>query len=244
MKIRVAACQHPVHEELSGETIESILKQKPDFVCLPEHYPLPETVQTVTEAAALFSKRKSYLSGLSSRLNTVLVGGTLTEETPDGYYNTCFLFERGKEVGYYRKVHPTSSEEKAGIRRGQEFKMFEVRNLKVGVLICADVLNEQSFQEMSSRQSQIVFVPTASPFRAGESVDEKYRRDETIFQAGARIMGCPVVKTCGVGTVFGHLLQGRSLITTPQRIVARAGPQEENRQLLLVADLEIQNRET
>lgn len=239
MKIRVAACQQPLHEELSVETLDQIKQAHPDFVCLPEHYPLLKTITNLKEAAALYLERKNYLAALSLRMDAVLVGGTLTEKTADGYYNTCYVFESGNEIGSYRKVHPTVRERAAGVLEGSEFKVFEIRGLRVGVLICADVLNAKSFDEMAAMKCQITFIPTASPFRPAESAEEKFERDRSIFLEGAKRMNCPLIKTCGVGTTFGHPIQGRSLIATPERIVARVRPDRENKNVLLIADLEI-----
>jgi predicted amidohydrolase len=239
MKIRVIACQQPLHEEISAEALTRIQNLDPDFLCLPEHYPLPKTVQNLREAAALYPERKKYLSDLSAQIRAVLVGGTLTEKTANGYYNTCYVFSSGEEIGAYRKVHPTLREKEAGVLEGSEFKVFEVSGLKIGVLICADVLNARSFTEMATLQCQITFVPTASPFRPNEIVAEKFERDQSIFVEGARQMGCPIVKTCGVGTTFGHPIQGRSLIATPKGIVARVSPDQESQAVLLHADLEV-----
>jgi len=238
--IKVAACQQPLHEELTESTLQQLNSYSPDFVCLPEHYPLPKDVENIEQAGALFEKRRRYLQSVSSRLSTVLIGGTLTELTREGYYNTCYVFEDGKEAGFYRKVYPTAREQEAGILRGNEFKMFELRGIRVGVLICADVLFQESFEELSALGCEITFVPTASPLRKGESVKEKYERDRSIFVEGARKLGCPVVKTCGVGTTFGHPIQGRSLIATPEGIVLRAEPQQEQDALILFAELEVQ----
>ena len=239
MKVRVMACQQPLHEELSAEAIRQIVAAGVDFVCLPEHYPLNRDIENYQQAASLYEQRKRYLTDLSSRINAVLVGGTLTENTETGYFNTCYVFENGSEIGFYRKVHPTAGEQARGILQGTEFKIFEGRSLRFGVLICADVLNARSFEELASLGCQITFVPTASPFRPGESVPEKYERDRSIFLEGARRMGCPIVKTCGVGTTFGHRIQGRSLIATPEEIVARSEPHQEHEPLLLFAELEI-----
>jgi predicted amidohydrolase len=239
MKIRVAACQQPLHEEISVETLERIHQLELDYLCLPEHYPLAKEITNLQEAAALYPQRKNYLLELSSRVRAVLIGGTLTENTAGGYYNTCYVFDAGKEIGAYRKVHPTQREQAAGVLQGSEFKVFEIRNLKVGVLICADVLNARSFAEMASLRCQITFVPTASPFRPNEKIEEKFERDQSIFVEGARQMGCPIIKTCGVGTTFGHPIQGRSLIATPEGIVARVSPDQENVGTLIHSDLEI-----
>jgi predicted amidohydrolase len=239
MNVRVLACQQPLHERLSNQTLEQIAEMDPDFVCLPEHYPLPNEVNNLRQAAGLFEERKAYLTAVSSEMRAALIGGTLTEETDNGYFNTCYVFENGKEVGFYRKVHPTRGELDRGVLQGTEFKMFELRGIRIGVLICADVLNARSFEELASLKCQITFVPTASPFRPEETMEAKYERDQSIFLEGARKIGCPIVKTCGVGTTFGHPIQGRSLIVTPEKIVARAEPHQEHLQVLLFAELNV-----
>jgi predicted amidohydrolase len=239
MKIKVAACQQSLDQPLSSEQEQTLKSFHPHFVCLPEHYPLPKEVSTLDQTADLFESRKQYLIDLSARIGTILIGGTLTERTLNGFYNTCYVFDSGKEVGFYRKVYPTSREQQAGVLRGDQFKIFDLHGIRTGVLICADVLYERSFQEMSSLRCQIVFVPTASPYRHGESVEEKFARDRTIFVDGARKLQCPVVKVCGVGTTFGHPIQGRSLIATPAGILKRASPDEEQTSLILLEELEI-----
>lgn len=226
-----------LHEPLSESRLSAL--RGADFVCLPEHYPLALDISNLEAAASRFQERKDYLAGLSQALQAVIVGGTLTEKTANGYYNTCYLFEGGREIGSYRKVNPTPRELSAGILRGDEFKAFEVRGLRIGVLICADVLNAQSFDVMRELDCAVTFVPTASPYRAGDTVEDKIERDRSIFLEGARRMKCPLVKTCGVGTTFGHRLQGRSLIATPERIIARAEPGEENTPLILTAELDV-----
>ena len=239
MKVTVASCQQPLDQPLSASTLKLLKDKRADFIGLPEHYPLKKEFEALAEAAAHFDSRKQYLTELSAELQTVVVGGTLTEKTSSGFYNTCYVFESGNEVGFYRKMNPTPREIAAGVLRGEEFKMFLIRGLKIGVLICADVLEMRSFEELGLLQCQVAFIPTASPLREGESLDAKLERDRTIFLEGARKMNCPLVKTCGVGTTFGHPLQGRSLIATPNGIIARAEPDQENEQLVLFADLEI-----
>ena len=239
MKVRVAACQQALHEPLSAETIDRLLVFQPQFVCLPEHYPLAKEITDLSQAAEKFEQRKFYLSELSRTLPSAVIGGTLTEQAANGFYNTCYVFDQGAQIGFYRKVNPTAGEVARGVLSGSEFKIFEIRGLRIGVLICADVLNERSFDELSSLDCQLTFIPTASPYREGESVETKFERDRAIFLEGARKLGCPVVKTCGVGTTFGHRIQGRSLIVTPEEIVARAEPAQEDQSLLLLAELQI-----
>lgn len=240
MRVKVAACQRFLDQPVDPNTCNFLVGQGAQFVCLPEHYPLPERVRDVREAAGLFDERYRYLEGLSRELRMVVVGGTLTEKSEAGFYNTCYVFDSGEELGYYRKVHPTEKEMSAGVMPGEGIKVVEARGVPIGVLICADVLDPGSFDVLAGLGCRIAFVPTASPYREGEPAEEKYERDRSIFLEGARTMGCPVVKSCGVGTILGkHRLQGRSLIATPDRIVARSEPHQEESELLLIAELEV-----
>jgi predicted amidohydrolase len=239
MNVRIAACQQTLKDPISTEMISQLQEFNPHFICLPEHYPLAEEIQNLEQAAELFLQRKRYLSEISRTLDTVVIGGTLTEKTAEGYYNTCYVFDRGHEIGFYRKVNPTSREQSAGVRPGNEFKIFELHELRVGVLICADVLFPASFSMLAALGGQIIFVPTASPYRPGETVEEKFERDRMIFLEGSKAAGAPLIKTCGVGTTFGHPIQGRSLIVTPEKIVARAEPHQEDSALILTAELDL-----
>jgi omega-amidase len=239
MRVKIVAIQQPLHEPLTADQLEQLKQFSPYFVCLPEHYPLAKHIQNIEEAASVYLDRKQYLQKLSQQIPAVLIGGTLTERTAEGFYNTCYLFEQGKELGYYRKVYPTSREQEVGVLKGTEFKVFNIHGIRIGILICADVLFEKSFEEMSALDCQLVFVPTASPYRKGESAKEKFERDRSIFVEGARKLGCPVVKTCGVGTTFGHPIQGRSLIALPEKILVRAEPDQEHAALMLKAELDL-----
>lgn len=239
MTVRVVACQQNLQEPLSEATISELQSFRPEFVCLPEHYPLAAEIKNLQQAAQRFTERKQYLSDISRILNTTIVGGTLTEPTSDGYYNTCYVFDRGHEVGSYRKVNPTSREQSAGTLPGNEFKILELSGLRIGVLICADVLFQESFEQLAALHCQITFIPTASPYRPGETTAEKFERDRSIFLEGARKLRCPIIKTCGVGTTFGHPIQGRSLITTTDDILVRAEPHQEHSSLILKAELDL-----
>ncbi len=239
MMIRVAVCQQRLHENLGDDVLRRIMGAQPHFLCLPEHYPLPKHVKNIKQAADLFDERKQYLCEISKKTQTVLIGGTLTEPVDGGFHNTCYVFSNGVEAGFYRKVYPTEREIEAGVIPGKDFCVFDLQGVRAGVLICADVLFERSYTEMASRKCAMTFVPTASPFRSGETVEQKFERDHSIFVEGAKKLRGPMIKTCGVGSTFGHPIQGRSLIATPAGILTRAEPHQENDPLLLIADLEV-----
>jgi predicted amidohydrolase len=155
-------------------------------------------------------------------------------------FNTCFVFERGREVARYRKRWLMPGEERAGVTAGREPIVVDVRGFRLGLMICADVLHEESYLEMASLRPEIICVPTNSPFRPEDPIAEKLERDQTYFVEGARRSGAWVVKACTVGRIFGRPVQGRSLVAGPRGVVARVPYDREGKACLLTADLEVQ----
>lgn len=93
---------------------------------------------------------------------------------------------------------------------------------------------------MRAFKPDIIFVPTTSPFRGDETVKEKYARDHDIFVRGAALSGAYIVKCCAIGYLWGGRLQGRSLIAAPWGIISRINPEDESRERILSAILDIQ----
>ena len=65
MRIRAVACQQPLHEPISEQTLLRIGEYAADFVCLPEHYPLAKQIHNLEQAASMYTKRKNYLANVS-----------------------------------------------------------------------------------------------------------------------------------------------------------------------------------
>jgi predicted amidohydrolase len=156
-----------------------------------------------------------------------------------GYANMSTVYHKGEIVGEYQKVNPLGREEERGIVPGREYRVFDVGGVRIGILICADVLNPVSFSEMNRLGAEIIFAPTVSPFLEKDTVFEKARRDAEIYVAGAQTARAFIVKTCGVGTIFGHPLQGRSAIFAPWGILSRVPPDGEQQKRILTEYLDI-----
>lgn len=210
-----------------------------DLICLPEYFFIPDGIRRQVRTASRRQITLDQIAEMSRRLAGVVVGGTLVEEEAGRYYNTSHIFECGRHVGFYRKVFPTFKEREDGIGSGEKFKVFSVRGIRLGVLICSDVLASESFTSLAEHQPDLIAVPTTSPYRANDTVPEKYKRDEDIFVAGARSADAYVLKTCGVGLLMGRRLQGRSLVCAPWGVIARVNPNNEALETSLIAELDL-----
>jgi|GEM_PF-454955 predicted amidohydrolase len=168
-----------------------------------------------------------------------VVAGTFLRRRPDGSLESVTTLLYGGEVRASAvKVNPTDRERQVGVRAGRSLTLWEVGPTRWLPLICADVFCQERFGKLlEAVPLDLGLVPTASPYRPGESVQAKWERDERIFRGLARRIGAPVIKACCTGTLFGHRFQGRSLVATPAGILWRVEPDREHLPLLAVVDL-------
>ncbi|RME24541.1 MAG: carbon-nitrogen hydrolase family protein [Candidatus Zixiibacteriota bacterium] len=239
MLIKVVAVQARLGEPLSLADKLRIFRQRPDFVCLPEYFQLDGTIDDFHRAALYRTAHEEYLASLSDELSTCLIGGTVVEADGQQLYNSACLFNRGELVGRYRKRYPVPGERARGITAGDETAVFEIDGVRVGLMICGDVFHPELYRELGDHQVDIIMVPTTSPYRPDDSIARKHHRDRIYFLEGALHSGAYVIKTCGVGALFGKPLQGRSLIASPWEIIRRVPVTQEHLPQMLTATLDI-----
>jgi predicted amidohydrolase len=99
----------------------------------------------------------SVLAPLASDSVTSIVG--FSELAGDGIlYNAAAIFQRGKVIGLYRKIHPA-------IRRsvyaaGSKTPVFQAGELTFGVVICNDSNYPELARLMAAQGATVLFVPT------------------------------------------------------------------------------------
>jgi predicted amidohydrolase len=216
-----------------------IFKQRPDFVILPEYYNVNPIRRDTPKNSSEAPGYLKYCKILSERLETVLIAGTTITVNAGQFYNTCIIYDHGHPVGSYHKINPTENERKHGITPGTDISLFEMGGIRISTLICADVLNSGNFARLRKLEPDITFIPTTSPLKPNEPLRDKFKRDNSIFVAGAWAAGSYLVKCCAVGQLWGGHMQGRSLVTSPWGIITRISPEEENRPRILTVILDI-----
>ena len=239
MLTKIVVVQARMGRGLTLEEKVHIFRQRPDFVCLPEYWLIDETVEDFYRAALRASEYREYLRRLSDELTTCLIGGTIVEADGDHLFNTGYIIDRGAVVGRYRKRYPVPGEQTKGIRPGMENLVLSIDGLNVAMLICGDVFHPHLWSELRDRSVDLVMVPTTSPFRPDDSVSQKKHRDQLYFVSGAEQSGAYIIKSCAVGSIFGHLLQGRSLIAAPWGVLSRVEFGEEGSRRMLTLTLDI-----
>lgn len=221
------------------EIVNEIKPHKVDLLGLPEYFFVQPDEHSILPSAKRHDTHLRYLMDLSLKLNCAIAGGTLLIREGERYKNRCYLISRGSILGSYDKIHPYKNEGKGLVEPGKEFKVFGWNGIKLGILICADVLFESSFAGAGGLDPDLLIVPVTSPYREGESAEEKFERDKILFVRGAQIAGCPIVKIGSVGKIAGRRLQGRSLVATRKGIIFRVPPEDEARPMLKIIEVTI-----
>jgi len=235
--IKIAFLQERPGSGLNDDCRQFIGSAAPDILAFPEYYFVDFRDESVIASHARREKIFLRLKEWSSGFNCILIGGSLVEQVDGRFVNRCYVFNKGEIVGHYDKIHPYDNEGRGLIAPGTEYRVFEMDGLRIGILICADVLYPSSFANLRGLRPDLVFAPTTSPYRPNESSSDKFDRDMRIFAVGARAAQAFIIKVSASGSIAGHPLQGRSLIAAPGKILWRIDPSDEDKPALVIAEL-------
>ncbi|MDY6935592.1 MAG: carbon-nitrogen hydrolase family protein [Spirochaetota bacterium] len=236
-RVRVALIQKQLGIRITHKDADEIRSFRPHFVCFPEYFFVNKKIGTNLQTIHNFKKQRNRIKTLSKCLNTVVIGGTTPEISGGEIYNTSFVFDNGRLLGYYRKRNLYFTEHEA-ITPGDSYNVFSSYGIKFGILICADVFKDDGFLAMRGLGARIVFIPTYSPKRI-ETPEEKFKRDVDIFVHGASISDAVIVKVCGVKSEFRDFLQARSLIADKNEVLYRVNPDEEEKEMIIKKEIVI-----
>jgi len=222
--------------------LDALRVESPDLVVLPEYFWARPDDSGPLSMAARFEEIRAGILDLSRAVDAVWVGGTAVEPRDGRLYNTCIVAAGGAEVGRYRKRRLMPGEAQAGLTPGADPFVVTARGITLGVMICADVLVPESYDLLAPHAPDAIAVPTNSPFRPHDTVEEKMARDESYFVAGARRTGAAVLKACTTGLVFGRPVQGRSLAASPAGVLERVPFDLEGEARILTVEIARRSR--
>lgn len=143
-------------------------KEGAQIVCLPELFNsqyFPQKQGSRIAAETIPGKTTDSLSRVAKKNQVVLVAGSIYEKAGLHNYNTSVVFdENGKIIGKYRKVHIPNDQgfyEKSYFSAGNEYRVFDTKYGKLGVLICFDQWYPEAARILKLSGADIIFYPTA-----------------------------------------------------------------------------------
>lgn len=230
--------------------VSVVSEYQADFVLLPEyfnaalmaHFHTKNDADAVRQLAEFTEPIRRYLESLAVQYNINIVAGTLPEYRDHVLRNVCYLFRRDGTWDYQYKIHPTPDEEREwALVGGDELKVFETDEGRIGILVCYDVQFPELPRMLAEQGMQILFVPYLTDTKSG------YLRVRRCCQARAIENECYVVATGSTGTVpnlaYMDIHYSQSAIFTPSdftfphdAVKAEATP---NTETTLIADLDL-----
>ena len=235
--LKIALIQDAPGSGINSFYYQILKKSSPDIIAFPEYYFVNSGDKTPLDSINRKDEILKQLIAWSRAFNCILISGSLVEEEDGRYYNRSYLLDKGRIVGHYDKIHLFRDEGKGKLSPGYEYKVFAIDNLKIGIIICADVLYPYTFRNLRGLHPDLVIAPTTSPYRPGETAQEKFARDDDIFANGASLSNAIIFKASACGSIAGHRLQGRSLISSPGNIHWRIEPENEDKSALIISVL-------
>jgi len=235
--IKIALIQDNPGSNIRKPYMERMRNFKPDLIAFPEYYFVGPQFDTPLSSLSIGDEIMDRLRWWSRDLGCIVVGGTMVEESNGKKFNRCYLLDKGEIVGSYDKIHLFKSEGQGFLSPGTEYRVFQIGGIRIGLLICADALFPDAFNNIRGLGPDIIFIPTTSQLRRGELKEEKFKRDMDIFAAGATAANAALIKISASGVLAGRPLQGRSLIAISGSIAWRIEPENEDKPALIEAVL-------
>ncbi len=137
-------------------------KVEADIIVLPElatsgyFFSSRKEIETLSETVP--GPATNMFFELSKKTGTNYIIG-IPEKTPKGIYNAAVLVGPKGIEGIYRKVH-LFSQEKNFFSPGESFPLFEIRGVKIGILVCFDHMFPEAARTLAVKGAQIICHPS------------------------------------------------------------------------------------
>lgn len=186
MKECVAAlCQNRItndKNETVRDALDQVRKAAADgakLVALPEMFVCPYTNRSMRESREPFlGPTAEALSASAAQNGIYLIGGSFPEETPEGLYNTCMVFDpAGNHIGTHRKAHlfdvdvpgKITYRESDTFLPGNSACIVDTAIGKIGVGICYDIRFPEYFRKLALAGCEILVLPASFGRATGEA---------------------------------------------------------------------------
>ncbi|AZZ99313.1 nitrilase-related carbon-nitrogen hydrolase [Pseudoalteromonas sp. R3] len=185
--------------------------------------------QQVVELAEDLQKGASslLLQTLAQEKSACIVAG-LAECHEEQLYNSTLLTGPEGVLGIHRKVHLASTDQLRFVP-GQDFCVYEVQGVKIGVLLCYDIWFEDGLQALKQQGVQIILNPSNFCGEDSLEVIKKAAKDYGVYVVAANRLGMD--HDCNTGVRF----IGNSLIVDPQGTVLAQGDESQQLRVIEIA---------
>jgi N-carbamoylputrescine amidase len=202
--------------ERAAEMIELAAEKDARIICFPElfltpWFPRQEEKSLLSLALGVTSEPLKRFQNLSGTTKTILIV-PFFESADDRYYNSAAVFDSGRMIGIYRKIHlpnlPLYREQFYFSPGDRGFPVFETSQGRIGVQICWDNLFPEGSRILALKGAEIIFSPTAASVNT-------HSLWERAITANAFANNVFIFRVNRVGAEGGISFYGRSFCADP-----------------------------
>ena len=130
-----------------------------DLIVLPELFATGYTFISKEEAQNMAEKANGdtsiFLQQISHKTGAIIVGG-FVEKDGSEIYNSSMMIFKEKIIGTYKKIHLYNKEKIWFSPGNKQFKVYEVNNVKIGIMICFDWIFPESTRSLALLGADII----------------------------------------------------------------------------------------
>ena len=151
-------------KDINFAQIEALLTKnvKADLIVLPELFATGYTFISKEEAINLGEDENGitsqFLQKISQKTKAIVVGGFVEKEGTTTF-NSAIMVSGNEVIGIYRKIHLYYKEKLWFSPGNQPFKIHEINDMKIGMMICFDWIFPESVRSLALLGADIVAHP-------------------------------------------------------------------------------------
>jgi len=145
------------------EQVENLLrKTKADLIVLPELFATGYTFISKEEAESMAENVEGetaiFLMRLAKKTGAVVIGG-FVEKDGNQIFNSSMIVSSNEVLGTYRKLHLYYKEKLWFSPGNKPLEIFEVKKIKIGVMICFDWFFPETIRSLALLEADIIAHP-------------------------------------------------------------------------------------
>ena len=155
----------PIFGEITQnfEQVKNLLSNtKVDLIVLPELFATGYTFISKEEAESMAEKTEGetakFLMRLAEKTGAVVIGGFI-EKDGNQIFNSSLIVSDSEVLGTYRKLHLYYKEKLWFSPGNKPLKIYEVKNTKVGIMICFDWFFPETIRSLALLGADIIAHP-------------------------------------------------------------------------------------
>lgn len=182
-----------------------------EIAVLPEMWNTSYTLEELVHITSDNGQREiEKLSELAKQYQINIVGGSIAVRVEDKIYNRAIVInKKGELIHQYDKLHLVPMlDEPNYLTQGNNISIFEIDNVKMGVIICYDLRFPEISRELALEGIEVLFVVAEWPI-------ERISQFEKLLYARAIENQVYVIASNSIGKCNNTVFGGKSMVINP-----------------------------